>query len=58
MQIIPSERAIHDEARHRTLANLGVVLEDVCRSLPHGGAHKVRKQIAEKLLDDIEAFPD
>lgn len=35
----------------RTLANLDVVLEDVCRSLPHGGDHKVRKQIAERLLD-------
>jgi len=34
----------------RTLANLDVVLED-CRSLPHGGDHKVRKQIAERLLD-------
>jgi len=35
----------------RTLANLDVVLEDVCRSLPHGGDHQLRKQIAERLLD-------
>jgi hypothetical protein len=35
----------------QTLGNLDVVLEDVCRSLPHGGDHKVRKQIAERLLD-------
>ena len=35
----------------RTLANLDVVLEDVCRSQPHGGDHKVRQQIAERLLD-------
>jgi hypothetical protein len=35
----------------RTLANLDVVLEDVCRSLSHGGDHQVRKQVAESLLD-------
>jgi hypothetical protein len=36
---------------HRTMANLDVVLEEVCRSLPHGGDHQLRKQIAERLLD-------
>ena len=35
----------------RTMANLDVVLEEVCRSLPHGGDHGLRKQIAERLLD-------
>ncbi|MGY4623235.1 hypothetical protein [Bradyrhizobium sp. USDA 4486] len=35
----------------RTLAKLDVVLEDVCRSLPHGGNHELRKKIAERLLD-------
>jgi hypothetical protein len=35
----------------RTMANLDVVLEEVCRSLPHGGDHELRKAIAEKLLD-------
>ncbi len=34
----------------RTAANLEVVLEDACRSLPHGGEHSVRKKIAQKLL--------
>ena len=35
----------------RTMANLDVVLEEVCRSLPRGGDHELRKQIAESLLD-------
>ena len=35
----------------RTMANLDVVLEEACRSLPHGGDHQLRKQIAERLLD-------
>ena len=34
----------------RTTANLDVVLEDVCRTLPHGGDHPFRKRIARKLL--------
>ncbi|HEX2365288.1 MAG TPA: hypothetical protein VHJ00_09710 [Bradyrhizobium sp.] len=35
---------------HRTMVHLDVVLEDACRSLPHGGDHATRKKIAEKLL--------
>ncbi|WP_085973575.1 hypothetical protein [Bradyrhizobium genomosp. I (2014)] len=35
----------------RTMATLDVVLEEVCRSLPHGGDHELRRSIAEKLLD-------
>jgi hypothetical protein len=34
----------------RTMANLDVVLENVCRSLPHGGDHALRKEVAKKLL--------
>lgn len=34
----------------RTKANLDVVLAEVCRPLPHGGDHELRKAIAEKLL--------
>lgn len=34
----------------RAAANLDVVLEDACRSLPHGGDHSFRKRIALKLL--------
>jgi hypothetical protein len=34
----------------RTAANMDVVLEEVCRGLPHGGDHERRKQIAQKLL--------
>lgn len=34
----------------RTMANLDVVLEKICRSLPHGGDHELRKAIAQKLL--------
>ncbi|MDT4738407.1 hypothetical protein [Bradyrhizobium sp. WYCCWR 12699] len=35
----------------RTMANLDVVLEEICRSLPHGGDHELRKATAQKLLD-------
>jgi hypothetical protein len=34
----------------RTAANLDVVLEETCRSLPHGGNHSFRKRVALKLL--------
>jgi len=34
---------------------LDVVLEGVCRSLPHGGDHETRKRIAQKLLDSAMA---
>jgi hypothetical protein len=37
----------------RTAANLDVVLEDVCSSLPHGGDHVFRKKIAQKLLSAV-----
>jgi hypothetical protein len=30
--------------------NLDVVLEEVCRDLPHGGDHESRKYIAQKLM--------
>jgi hypothetical protein len=39
----------------RTMANLDVVLEEVCRSLPHGGDHGLRKQIAQRPLDSALA---
>ena len=35
----------------RTITHLEMVLDEVCRCLPHGGDHKLRKQIALKLLD-------
>jgi hypothetical protein len=38
------------ELDHRTRIHLDVVLEEVCRSLPHGGDHELRKKIAKKLL--------
>jgi hypothetical protein len=34
----------------RTIANMVVALEEVCRDLPHGGDHELRKQIANKLI--------
>jgi hypothetical protein len=34
----------------RTAANMDVVLEQVCRALPHGGSHESRKHIAQKLM--------
>ncbi|MCS3892089.1 hypothetical protein M2171_001222 [Bradyrhizobium japonicum USDA 38] len=40
-------KAIND----RTMANLDVALEEACRSLPHGGDHEIRREIAQKLLE-------
>ncbi|SCB54796.1 hypothetical protein GA0061098_103064 [Bradyrhizobium shewense] len=31
--------------------NLELVLDEVCRQLPNGGDHEVRKRIAEQLLE-------
>jgi hypothetical protein len=38
----------------RTAANMDVVLEQVCRELPHGGDHERRKRIAQKLLQSAK----
>jgi hypothetical protein len=39
-----------DEIEPRTIANMDVVLEEVCRSLLHGGDHESRKFVARKLM--------
>jgi len=39
----------------RTMANMDVVLEQVCRELPHGGDHESRKFVAERLLEAARA---
>ena len=39
-----------NRAEERAIANMDVVLEEVCRVLPHGGDHESRKHIAKKLL--------
>jgi hypothetical protein len=38
----------------RTVANLELALETVCRKLPGGGDHETRKRVAEKLLQAAE----
>ena len=38
----------------RTAANMEAVLEEVCRSLPHGGDHESRKYIAKKLMRSVK----
>jgi hypothetical protein len=38
----------------RTAANMDVILEQVCRELPHGGDHQSRKHIAQKLLQGVK----
>jgi hypothetical protein len=42
------------EIKQRTTANMDVVLEEVCRSLPHGGDHESRKYVAQKLMETAE----
>ena len=39
----------------RDKANMEAALEEVCRELPHGGDHSIRKQIAEKLEEAARA---
>jgi hypothetical protein len=34
----------------RTAADMDVVLEEVCRNLPHRGDHETRKHIAQRLI--------
>jgi hypothetical protein len=36
---------------NRTMASLDVALEEACGSLPHGGDHEIRREIAQKVLD-------
>ena len=38
----------------RTAANMDVVLEEVCRDLPHGGDHESRKHVAQRLMQSVE----
>ena len=38
----------------RTTANMDVVLEEVCRSLPHGGDHESRKYVVKKLMETVK----
>jgi hypothetical protein len=38
------------EFDERTQANMDVVLDEVCRELPHGGDHESRRTIAEQLM--------
>jgi hypothetical protein len=38
----------------RTTANMDVVLEEICRSLPAGGDHKSRKYVAKKLMQSVK----
>jgi hypothetical protein len=42
------------EIKQRTTANMDVVLEEACRSLPHGGDHESRKYVAQKLMETAE----
>ena len=40
-----------DEFDDRTRANMAVVLEEICREMPHGGDHESRRFIAERLME-------
>jgi hypothetical protein len=42
------------KTEERTTANMDVVLEEVCRRLPHGGDHESRKYIAKKLMRSVK----
>jgi phage tail tape-measure protein len=38
----------------RVAANMDVVLEEVCRRLPHGGDHESRKHVAKMLMQAVK----
>ncbi len=40
--------------KERATANMDAVLEEVCRSLPHGGDHESRKYVAKKLMQSVK----
>jgi hypothetical protein len=40
-----------DEFDDRTRANMDIVLEEICREMPHGGDHESRKFVAERLME-------
>jgi hypothetical protein len=40
-----------DEFDDRTRANMDVVLEEICREMPHGGDHESRRFVAERLIE-------
>ena len=42
------------KTEERITANMDVVLEEVCRSLPHGGDHESRKHIARRLMQSAK----
>ena len=44
------KKLLLSDLNQRTQTDMGVVLELVCRELPHGGRHKERKYIAERLI--------
>jgi hypothetical protein len=35
----------------KEMTRLELALEEACRSMPHGGDHELRKQIAQAILD-------
>jgi hypothetical protein len=35
----------------KEMTKLELALEEACRSMPHGGDHRLRKQIAQEILD-------
>jgi hypothetical protein len=43
-----------NKIEERTTANMDVVLEEVCRPLPHGGDHESRKHVAKKLMQSAK----
>ena len=51
----PVASARMSEFDDRTWANMDVVLEEVCRELPHGGDHESRKFVAARLMQAARA---
>ena len=48
---MPHRKKLLSDLNQRTETDSDAVLELVCRELPHGGHHKERKYIAERLIE-------
>ncbi|RXH23978.1 hypothetical protein XH99_01490 [Bradyrhizobium nanningense] len=35
----------------QTQLNMDIVLEEICRELPHGGDHETRRHVAKRLVE-------
>ena len=45
---------IEDRFDDRTLANMSVALERVCQQRPDGEDHKIRRRVAQRIIQSVK----